>query len=296
MICFPFLHRIVATLVALGVLTLCAVADDKPANTDSPVPVSKTYIGTLNGAHESARIAVVVDDKGYMLYICSQDQPTNQALSRWLKGQLSKDSSFAASSTDGVKVSGAIKSDTVEGSVTSEDGKELSFQAKLVKSDDTAGLYRCEFNEDGSKCVAGWIIDSNHEIAGAVNNPKESTISASKKPHHGKTIPGIKLIDSSGKRGTLRGTLKGVDAKKNSVTLAVDGKEFTLGCHPMFRIIKQRTGEFVQGGLKSDLFLGLTDSEIDVVVQLLEANAGAAVAAVGAADVVVSIILIILFF
>jgi hypothetical protein len=240
-----------ATLGAFCMFFLgTALADDKPATDDllRPVVAGKTYIGALKDSHDSARIALVADANTYLLYICSQDQATNQALSRWVQGKVGKDGSFVGASADGVKVTGDIKEGVAEGNVTGKDGKELSFRAKMVAESDRAGLYRREFKEDGAECVAGWIVDADGRVAGAVFNKKTKTASAAATPLPGKNNPGAKLLDAARKRGTIRGVIKAVHPEKSAITLTVDGTDFLLPVHPKANF-HLRNGDPVKRGL-----------------------------------------------
>jgi hypothetical protein len=232
---FPSIQRVALGMGALAALVLPVIAADQPAAQDPPP--ARTYIGTLRNSHSTARVAIVAEARSYLLYICSQDQPTNKALSQWLTGELGADGSFATTSPDGLKVKGVIKEETAEGTVTDKDGKEMSFGAGLVPADYPAGLYRREFKEGDGECVAGWIIDQDRKVAGSFKNKKTAQVSAADGPLPGKNDPGRKLTDATGKRGSVQCLLKAVDPTNNTITVTVSGQESTLPVDPKPTIV-----------------------------------------------------------
>jgi hypothetical protein len=176
---------LVVLLAALGVVGLRAA---------QPGHKSKTFVGPMSGADPGARIGLVADDQArVMIYVCGHDAKFNQDYSRWLTAKVGADGTFSAASPDGVKVDGAIKGEAAEGMLAAKDGKSLSWRAALVPADSHAGLYRQEYTGEGIDFVAGWIIDTTDEVAGAVKNKKTNQTTT-----NNQQVTGGKVSNGSG--------------------------------------------------------------------------------------------------
>ena len=88
--------------------------------------VPTTYIGELNGAPESARIAFVVEGDKFVAYVCSGDKPFNEGFSRWLRGDV-KDGKMSVT-VDEIQLTATLKDDRVSG--TLKKGTAHEFTAK----------------------------------------------------------------------------------------------------------------------------------------------------------------------
>ncbi len=156
------------TLLGLVALVLCI---NQPATGDAAQPppaapgTEHTYVGTLTGGDDSARIGVVVDDKNFLAYVCSQDKEFNAEHAAWFKGARSDDELEATNT--GRTLKATVAADQVIGELRSGD-KTMTFTAKACDDHMVAGLYRAEETDDGQKCVFGWVIDEDGFVAGGI--------------------------------------------------------------------------------------------------------------------------------
>ncbi|HVJ80814.1 MAG TPA: hypothetical protein VNC50_07060, partial [Planctomycetia bacterium] len=127
-----------------------------------------TFIGRLEGAPESARIAVVMKGGKFIAYACSRDAAFNQKNSVWLGGEAAAGElkseqagvSFEAKS-DGRSLAGTLR----------QGGESLAFTAKPAKRQ-AAGLYRATDSIGGADFVLGWIVDDEFAAVGSCTNKK----------------------------------------------------------------------------------------------------------------------------
>src|SRR5438874_1127124 len=74
-------------------------ADDSKQDKNS---AARTFIGALEGAPGNARIALVMQDGGFVAYACSQDAELNRSCSRWFTGNVEE--GMVRATTDGVEL------------------------------------------------------------------------------------------------------------------------------------------------------------------------------------------------
>jgi len=155
-------RRAAAALFLVAALTAPARAEAPP----------RTFVGELVGGPRSARIALVVHGDDVTAYACSQDDEFNKAHSQWFQGKL-KDGAVEASEA-GNTLKARPKGDSVEGTLTGTDRKELSFVAARAKG--VAGLYRGEDRFGDEDFVAGWIVDQRHDVVGSCRGRKRNLV------------------------------------------------------------------------------------------------------------------------
>ena len=136
-------------------------ADEK---VEAPAAVAATYIGELKGAPESARIAVVVEGGKFVAYVCSNDQPFNDAFSRWFRGD-TKAGKMSVKADNGATVTASATDDAITGTLT-KDGKSHEFTAKRITGDANAGLFRAAESVGDDAYVIGWIADETGAVVG----------------------------------------------------------------------------------------------------------------------------------
>jgi hypothetical protein len=158
----PLRWLVVAALLSLW-FSSSAPAQQRPEKTPA-----RSFVGVLEGAPRSGRIAVVVQSGRFLVYLCSQDADFNRGHARWFQGDLGPGGDFRAVS-DGLELRGSVSDEKVIGSVAGPDGKALRFSAARVPAHGDAGLYRSETKADGTAFVAGWIIDLDDNVAGSVS-------------------------------------------------------------------------------------------------------------------------------
>src|SRR5205823_3672779 len=129
---------------------------------------ARSFVGALDGAPRSARVAVVVQGGRFLVYVCSQDAEFNRGNARWFQGDLGPGGEVRASA-DGLELRGSVTAEQASGMVTGPDRKPMRFAARRVPANGDAGLYRSETKADGTEFVAGWIVDLDDNVAGAVS-------------------------------------------------------------------------------------------------------------------------------
>src|SRR5688572_6836202 len=87
---------------------------------------AQTFIARLDGAPDSARVVVVVEDGKFDAYICSLDDPFNLTTARWYKGEIDANDGFQGTSTDGVTLAGSIDGHHFSGTVTNTEGQSFT--------------------------------------------------------------------------------------------------------------------------------------------------------------------------
>src|SRR5262249_36013578 len=135
-----------------------AVEAAQPAENDT-----HTYVGTLSGAPDSARIGIVCDTKNFMVYVCSQDAAFNADHAAWFKGMRTGDKIEATNGSRTLRAT--VAGDKVAGEIKSG-GVTMNFAAKNCDDHVVAGLYRAEDTDDNQKCVFGWVVDEDGCVAG----------------------------------------------------------------------------------------------------------------------------------
>ncbi|MBL8099526.1 MAG: hypothetical protein JNK81_10100 [Anaerolineales bacterium] len=126
-----------------------------------------SYIGTIDGAPESARIGVVAENGKFVIYICSLDDAFNLATSRWFSGDLDGDGTFVGTSPDGVKVNGSVNGSSLIGFITTLQGERLTFRGSAIPAGGPAGIYQGIGEYDGQQVIVGAVIDEDNLFAAA---------------------------------------------------------------------------------------------------------------------------------
>ena len=178
--------RRAAALALLAGIVACLRMDDtiaQPEANDPPAAVvGQTYIGTIEGAPESARIAIVVEGNKCIGYVCSGDDAFNQDHSRWFRGDV-KNGKFSINVNE-LQVSGSVTSDSVQGTLKKKDAH--AFTAKRVDADGDSGLLRASAEVGDDAYVAGWIVDGDH-IVGTGGQP-QGKVNTFAKPKNGQNF------------------------------------------------------------------------------------------------------------
>ncbi len=162
-----------AGIAALTVSELPILADDPP---DAPIAApSQTFVGDVKNAVDTARVGLVADPSSFVFYLCSQDEAFNKTSARWVRGVVAN-GKFEGKSPDGaLTVRGTIGMEAAEGTIA-VGGNEMTFAAKRPDERTYAGLYRCEEKEAANDYVAGWVVDEDDAVAGAIQNRQNKQI------------------------------------------------------------------------------------------------------------------------
>ncbi len=163
-----------AGLVGLTVGTFPVLADE-PAEVAIAAPC-QSFVGVVKNAVDSARVGLVADNAAFICYVCSQDEAFNQSSARWVRGTVTGGKIEGKSPDGAVTLQGTIGTESAEGSIT-VGGKVMTFAAALPDERTYAGLYRCEEKTDATDYVAGWVVDEDDFVAGAVQNRQNRQIS-----------------------------------------------------------------------------------------------------------------------
>jgi hypothetical protein len=126
---------------------------------------AQTFIARLNGAPDSARVVVVVEDGKFDAYICSLDDPFNLTTARWYKGDIDVNGGFQGVSTDGVTLTGSLDGDNFSGTVTNIEGQTFTFGGIAVSSGGPAGLYRGVGTCNGEEVIVGTAVTEDGTFA-----------------------------------------------------------------------------------------------------------------------------------
>lgn len=156
-------------VVAVG---LVAVATGTAPAAD-PAKPAQTFVGTVKGGHASARLAIVVKDGEFVAYVCSQDEDFNKANSAWFRGKVA-DGIIEAANDDKRTLKGKIADKAATLTLSGEKG-DLTVDAAIVAADAVAGLYREDAEVEDQIYVAGWIVDQDGTVAGAVRGKQVAT-------------------------------------------------------------------------------------------------------------------------
>jgi hypothetical protein len=159
------MKRFIPMLVLLTIL-LSACGTAAPA---VPVTAGATsYIARIDGAPDSARVGIVVEDGKFAVYVCSLDDGFNLTSARWYAGDVGADGSVQGVSPDGVQFQGNVTGDTFSGTLINTAGQTLTFNGKAVPAGGPAGLYRGLGEYGGQEVVAGAVIDTDGSFASTV--------------------------------------------------------------------------------------------------------------------------------
>jgi hypothetical protein len=161
-------HSTIVSLCLAGVLAISACGSDEEPSTKPPtastqlpaalakaIPppgaserqVDDTFVAALPGS--SAQLAVVVQGNDVIVYLCD-----GKKLGTWLGGKVADDRFDLKGK--GVRVTGTVSGDEVNGSVTLPDGKRSDFRAR--RAENGLGLYRRVREDAGKREVLGWIV------------------------------------------------------------------------------------------------------------------------------------------
>ena len=163
-----------SSLLALGAAVLLIAPADAPVEAAQPPAAATaagethTFVGTLAGGPDSARIGIAVDDKNFLIYVCSQDPAFNADHAAWFKGARAGDTLEATNGNRTLKAT--LSADKLTGEIASGD-KTITFTAKGCDDHVVAGLYRATDTDDGKTCVFGWVVDEDGFVAGGVQRP-----------------------------------------------------------------------------------------------------------------------------
>ena len=139
------------TLVLVGILTLLGVLAQAQ---------SGSYVGHVAGS--DAFVAIVADGEEVLAFVCDGEE-----LVVWLRGAMAEDGSLTLhSATESIILEAQLDADSAQGSLTLEDGQQLTFSAATAEGE--AGLYRAEETINGADYVGGWIVDPQGEQRGSV--------------------------------------------------------------------------------------------------------------------------------
>jgi len=156
---FTFLFSIV-TLFAL-LLSACGADGASGVETTG----AQTFIARLNGAPDSARVVVVVEEGKFDAYICSLDDPFNLTTARWYKGDIDANGSFQGVSTDGVTLAGGVDGSSFSGTVTNIEGQTFAFDGAAVAPGGPGGLYRGLGTYNGEEVIVGSVVTEDGTFA-----------------------------------------------------------------------------------------------------------------------------------
>jgi hypothetical protein len=158
----PFLRfAALVSFAAVNLGSLSLLAQDEP----DAEPQAQTFIGKLEGAPASARLAVVVHEKCIVGYVCSTDEEFNQKHAAWCQGELDAEGRLQASGSKG-RLTGQRKEDQLTLELAGSDGTKFTATASLAPPDSVAGLYRDVSLIKGEAWVSGWIIDDSGQVCG----------------------------------------------------------------------------------------------------------------------------------
>jgi hypothetical protein len=129
---------------------------------------AQTFIARLEGAPESARVVVVVENGRFDAYVCSLDDLFNLTTARWYKGEIDRYEGFQASSSDGVTLKGNLAGDHFSGTVTNAEGQTFTFDGAAVAAGGPAGLYRGVGTYNGEEVIVGSVVTADGTFAATV--------------------------------------------------------------------------------------------------------------------------------
>ena len=160
---FTFLFSL-GTLFAL-LLSACGAGGAGGASSAETTTGAQTFIARLDGAPDSARVVIVVEDGKFDAYICSLDDPFNLTTARWYKGDIDANGGFQGVSTDGVTLAGSINNNNFSGTVTNIEGQKFAYEGAAVASGGPAGLYRGVGTYNGEEVIVGAVMTEDGTFA-----------------------------------------------------------------------------------------------------------------------------------
>ncbi len=170
---FAATAALAAGIAALSVSDVPLLADNPP---DASIAASsQTFVGDVKNAVDTARIGLVADQSSFVLYVCSQDEAFNKTSARWVRGIVTNGKFEGKSPDSALTVRGTIGMEAAEGTIT-VGGNEMTFAAKLPDERTFAGLYRCEEKDTTNDYIAGWVVDEDDAVAGAIQNRQNKQI------------------------------------------------------------------------------------------------------------------------
>lgn len=149
-------------VLALGVLTACG---GQSTNTTTG---ATSYIARIDGAPDSARVGIVVEDGKFAVYVCSLDDAFNLTSARWYTGDIGADGSVQGVSPDGVQFQGTVSGNQFSGTLINTAQQTLTFNGTAVPAGGPAGLYRGLGEYGGQEVVAGAVVDTDGSFASTV--------------------------------------------------------------------------------------------------------------------------------
>jgi hypothetical protein len=159
------------SLVALALSVSVACGSDssdsaKDTSGATPVPVTRTYVGTGQGT--ASFVAVVVDGTRALAYICDgmpgDPVGTPPSVQTWFNA--TSDGKTVNVTQPGGQLQLRLTDTDMTGTVTLADGRTVPVTGKVAFGD--AGLYRAEAAGNGGKAVAGWILAADGQQRGGV--------------------------------------------------------------------------------------------------------------------------------
>jgi len=153
-------NKLICFLIAL-MLTLSACGGQ-------PAAGGTSYIARIDGAPDSARVGIVVEDGKFAVYVCSLDDAFNLTSARWYSGDIGSDGSVQGVSPDGVQFQGVVKDNQFSGTLVNTAGQTLTFNGVSVPNGGPASLYRGLGQYGGQDIIAGAVIDSDGSFASTV--------------------------------------------------------------------------------------------------------------------------------
>jgi hypothetical protein len=154
---------ITVLVFSMGLLTACG-----GQSTETTTTSATSYIARIEGAPESARIGIVVENGKFAVYVCSLDDAFNLTSARWYSGDVGADGSVQGVSPDGVQFQGKVSGDTFSGTLINTAQQTLTFSGTAIPAGGPAGLYRGLGNYGGQEVVVGSVIDTDGSFASTV--------------------------------------------------------------------------------------------------------------------------------
>jgi hypothetical protein len=147
-----------ALLPSLALAIGASVASSALADEAGQKAKGQTFLGPIEGAPESTLVAVVIDGKNVLGYVCSADDKFNRQHSAWFRGTCSDAGEIAAASPDGAKLAGKRRDEALSASIT-HDSETLKASLSLEEPGTDVGLWRAESKVKDYDVVVGWIVN-----------------------------------------------------------------------------------------------------------------------------------------
>ena len=159
-----FNRVLIISMLILSMSLLTACGGQSAATTAS----ATSYIARIEGAPDSARVGIVVENGKFAVYVCSLDDAFNLTSARWYSGDVGADGSVQGVSPDGVQFQGKVSGDTFSGTLINTAQQTLTFRGKAIPAGGPAGLYRGLGEYGGQGVVTGAVIDTDGSFASTV--------------------------------------------------------------------------------------------------------------------------------